>query len=150
MQITFFITSCGLCSYTNHVDVVFRSFIVFFDAASSAWNIIALCDDCSCRTTVRALVVKINDLHFLKTTYIYKDFTERNYIMRNICVRDAPCWDLTPNVLNSSSTNCNCTRTERRNVYKGVPKLTQDLNLPPFVQRSVGNPERKRISQLTA
>ena len=32
---------------------------------------------------------------------------------------------------------------------KGVPKLTQDLNLPPFVQRSVGNPERKRISQLT-
>ena len=33
--------------------------------------------------------------------------------------------------------------------YKGVPKLTQDLILPPFVQRSVGNPERKRISQLT-
>ena len=31
----------------------------------------------------------------------------------------------------------------------GVPKLTQDLNLPPFVQRSVGNSERKRISQLT-
>ena len=31
----------------------------------------------------------------------------------------------------------------------GVPKLTQDLNLPPFVQRSVGNPERKRIFQLT-
>ena len=31
----------------------------------------------------------------------------------------------------------------------GVPKLTQDLNLSPFVQRSVGNPERKRISQLT-
>ena len=30
-----------------------------------------------------------------------------------------------------------------------VPKLTQDLNLPPFVQRSVPNPERKRISQLT-
>ena len=29
------------------------------------------------------------------------------------------------------------------NDSKGVPKLTQDLNLPPFVQRSVGNPERK-------
>ena len=36
-----------------------------------------------------------------------------------------------------------------REEIKRVPKLTQDLNLPPFVQRSVGNPERKRISQLT-
>ena len=32
--------------------------------------------------------------------------TERNYNMRNICVRDALCWD--PNVLNASCTNCNC------------------------------------------
>ena len=41
--------------------------------------------------------------------------------------------------------------TEKQNPvhYKGVTKLTQDLNLPPFVQRSVGNPKRKRISQLT-
>ena len=30
--------------------------------------------------------------------------------MRNICVRDASCWDQTPNVLNASSTNCNCKR----------------------------------------
>ena len=49
---------------------------------------------------------KINDLHFWENNVLTK--TERNYNMRNICVRDAPCWD--PNVLNASSTNCNCER----------------------------------------
>ena len=37
--------------------------------------------------------------------------TERNYIMRNICVRDAPCWD--SNVLNASSTHYNCRLPEQ-------------------------------------
>ena len=33
--------------------------------------------------------------------------------MRNIGVRDAPCWD--PNALNASSTNCNCERVFAQN-----------------------------------
>ena len=55
--------------------------------------------------------------------------------MRNICVRDAPCWD--PNVLNGSSTNCNCER-----VFAWSVKL--QLRLPVR-----GLERRMRIQNMT-
>ena len=50
--------------------------------------------------------------------------TKRNYILRNICVHDAPCWD--PNVLNATCTNCYCER-----VFVSSAKL----QLPPLSVR---------------
>ena len=48
--------------------------------------------------------------------------------MRNICVRDTPCWD--PNVLNSSRTNCNCER-----VFASSAKLQLALPVPGLERR---------------
>ena len=50
--------------------------------------------------------------------------------MRNICVRDAPCWDETLNVLNASNTNCNCER-----VFASSTKLQLVLPVRGFEQR---------------
>ena len=48
--------------------------------------------------------------------------------MRNICVRDAPCWD--PNVLNAPCTNCYCER-----LFTSAAKLQLTLPVRGFERR---------------
>ena len=36
-----------------------------------------------------------------------------------------------------------CSLLLNHNIIKSVPKLTQDLNLPPFLHQIVGNPEKR-------
>ena len=99
------------CLYIN----IFQSITNCIDAGAtvSVWNYIAL-QDTVCDVTIVLVERRCTGCtnkwsSLLETTYIYKEL-KRNYIMRNICVRDAPCWDQTPNVLNVSSTNCDCER----------------------------------------
>ena len=70
-----------------------------------------------------ALVAQINDLHFWKTTYIYKDLMELH--MRDVCVSTeyfthCPCSDRTANILTLRVQNCECvacTGTGAANAY---------------------------------
>ena len=66
----------------------------------------ALCDDCSCWTKMHWL-----NLHFWKTTYIYKELTELH--VRDVCVRTelctrCPCWGRTANALMARVQNYDC------------------------------------------
>ena len=72
---------------------------------------------CSCNEG--ALVAQINDLQFWKTTYIYKDLTEVPSICVIFVYAMPPAGTKTPNVLNASSTNCNCPVREQtvKNAY---------------------------------
>ena len=50
--------------------------------------------------------------------------------MRNVRVRDAPCWDRTPNVLNALSANCNCERVFASSAKLQPTAVTLKIHFP--------------------
>ena len=108
-----------------------------------AWNIIALRDTVCVvwrlfLSNEDALVAQINDLHFWKKTYIYKDLTELHYA-QYLCTR-CPCWDQTPKVSMLRVQNCKCparavtaagnayTKRDIENSFPGTQMFVQAKN----------------------
>ena len=101
--------------------IISQEIDVILGAAFSTWNIIALrdtaaprymlCDDCSFRTKVHALVAKINDLHsWKKNIYLQRlnGITICGIVQNYVRVKSFGYKTVTANVFSHRVQNCNC------------------------------------------